>query len=40
MCIRDSYYYLYPHQYDLLLTLTGFRLTAIYGDYDLSLIHI
>lgn len=31
---RLRYYYLYPHQYDLLLTLTGFRLKAIYGDYD------
>ncbi len=31
---KVRYHYLYPHQYDLLLTLTGFRLTAIYGDYD------
>jgi SAM-dependent methyltransferase len=31
---RLRLHYLYPHQYDLLLTLTGFRLTAIYGDYD------
>ncbi len=30
---RLRYYYLYPHQYDLLLTLTGFRLLALYGDY-------
>jgi SAM-dependent methyltransferase len=29
-------HYLYPHQYDLLLTLTGFRMTALYGDYDRS----
>jgi len=28
------YHYLYPHQYDLLLALTGFRLTALAGDYD------
>jgi SAM-dependent methyltransferase len=33
---RFRYHYLYPHQYDLLLTLTGFRLSALYGDYDLS----
>lgn len=33
---RLRYYYLYPHQYDLLLTLTGFHLSAIYGDYDRS----
>jgi SAM-dependent methyltransferase len=33
---RLQLHYLYPHQYDLLLTLTGFRLTAIYGDYDRS----
>ncbi len=31
---RLRYYYLYPHQYDLLLTLTGFRLLALYGDYN------
>lgn len=31
------YHYLYPHQYDLLLTLTGFRLLALYGDYNESL---
>lgn len=36
---RVRYYYLYPHQYDLLLTLTGFRLTAIYGNYDGSDFH-
>lgn len=28
------YYYLYPHQFDLLLAVTGFRLAAIYGEYD------
>lgn len=28
------YHYLYPHQYDLLFSLTGFRLVAILGDYD------
>jgi SAM-dependent methyltransferase len=33
---RLRLHYLYPHQYDLLLTLTGFRLTTIYGDYDRS----
>lgn len=31
---RLRYFYLYPHQYDLLLTLTGFRLAVICGDYD------
>ena len=31
MCIRDS---LYPHQYDLLFGLTGFRLLGFLGDYD------
>ncbi|MBP6016308.1 MAG: class I SAM-dependent methyltransferase [Candidatus Promineofilum sp.] len=31
---RLRYHYLYPHQYDLLLTLTGYRLTALSGDYD------
>jgi SAM-dependent methyltransferase len=31
---RQRLHYLYPHQYDLLLTLTAFRLTAIFGDYD------
>ena len=30
---RLRYFYLYPHQYDLLLTLTGYRLLALYGDY-------
>ncbi len=31
---RLRYHYLYPHQYDLLFSLTGFRLTALLGDYD------
>jgi SAM-dependent methyltransferase len=31
---RMRYHYLYPHQYDLLLSLTGFRLIALAGDYD------
>lgn len=31
---RLRYFYLYPHQYDLLLSLTGFRLMSIAGDYD------
>lgn len=31
---RLRYHYLYPHQYDLLLALTGFRLIALAGDYD------
>lgn len=31
---RLRYNYMYPHQFDLLLTLTGFRLAAIYGGYD------
>lgn len=30
---RLRYFYLYPHQYDLLLTLTGYRLLALQGDY-------
>lgn len=36
---RLRYYYLYPHQYDLLLTLTGFRLLALYGDYASGAFH-
>ena len=28
------YFYLYPHQYDLLLTLTGFRLVNLFGGYE------
>lgn len=28
------YHYFYPHQYELILTLTGFRMMALYGDYD------
>ena len=31
---RVRYHYFYPHQYDLLFGLTGFRLTAFHGDYD------
>lgn len=31
---RLRYHYFYPHQYDLLLGLTGFRLTALFGNYD------
>ena len=31
---RLRYHYLYPHQYDLLLGLTGLRLAALLGDYD------
>lgn len=31
---RLRYHYLYPHQYDLLLSLTGFRLIGLAGDYD------
>jgi len=31
---RLRYHYFYPHQYDLLLGLTGFRLAALFGDYD------
>ncbi|MCA9867164.1 MAG: class I SAM-dependent methyltransferase [Anaerolineae bacterium] len=36
---RLRYHYLYPHQYDLLLTLTGFRLASLSGDYDGSPFH-
>ncbi len=28
------YHYFYPHQYDLLFGLTGFRLLGLLGDYD------
>ncbi len=31
---RMRYYYLYPHQYQLLLSLTGYRLVSLQGDYD------
>lgn len=31
---RLRYHYLYPHQYDLLMGLTDFRLSALLGDYD------
>jgi SAM-dependent methyltransferase len=30
------YHYYYPHQFDLLFGLTGFRLVAFQGDYDAS----
>lgn len=33
------YYYLYPHQFELLFALTGFRMLALYGDYDGSPFH-
>lgn len=32
--VQMRYHYLYPHQFDLLLGLTGFRLIALHGDYD------
>jgi|CXWK01.1.fsa_nt_gi SAM-dependent methyltransferase len=32
--VTMRYHYLYPHQYDLLLSLTGFRLLGFLGDYD------
>lgn len=32
--VQDAYHYLYPHQLDLALQRSGFRLEAIYGDYD------
>jgi hypothetical protein len=32
--VRMRYHYLYPHQFDLLLGLSGFRLLALQGDYD------
>lgn len=31
--VHLRYHYLYPHQYDLLLSLTGYRLTSIAGGY-------
>ncbi len=31
---RLRYHYLYPHQYDLLLGLTGFRLAGLGGGYE------
>ena len=33
---KSTYHYRFPHQLDLLLQQTGFKLTAIYGDYDRS----
>ena len=36
---RLRYHYLYPHQYELLLTLTGYRLMSLSGDYDGSPFH-
>ena len=32
--VTMRYHYLYPHQYDLLFGLTGFRLLGFLGDYD------
>jgi len=32
--VTMRYHYLYPHQYDLLFNLTGFRLLGFLGDYD------
>ena len=32
--IRQRYHFLYPHQFDLLFGLTGFRLLALHGSYD------
>jgi SAM-dependent methyltransferase len=32
--VTMRYHYLYPHQYDLLFSLTGFRLLGFLGDYD------
>jgi len=32
--VESAYHYRFPHQLDLLLQQTGFKLTAIYGDYD------
>ena len=31
---ESTYHYRFPHQLDLLLQQTGFKLTTIYGDYD------
>jgi SAM-dependent methyltransferase len=35
--VQADYHYLFPHQIDLLLQETGFRLTDISGDYDRSI---
>jgi SAM-dependent methyltransferase len=32
--VQTDYHYLFPHQIDLLLQETGFRLTDLAGDYD------
>ncbi len=32
--ISQRYHFLYPHQFDLLFGLTGFRLLALHGGYD------
>ena len=32
--VKLRYHYFYPHQYDLLFGLTGFRLLGLLGDYD------
>ncbi|MEZ4518636.1 MAG: class I SAM-dependent methyltransferase [Chloroflexota bacterium] len=32
--VEMRYAYLYPHQYDLLLSQSGLRLVTLYGDYD------
>jgi ubiquinone/menaquinone biosynthesis C-methylase UbiE len=35
--VQTDYHYLFPHQIDLLLQETGFRLTDLSGDYDGSI---
>lgn len=35
--VQAHYHYLFPHQIDLLLQETGFRLTDLSGDYDNSI---
>jgi SAM-dependent methyltransferase len=35
--VKSSYYYRFPHQLDLLLQQTGYKLKAIFGDYDQSI---
>lgn len=32
--VEADYYYIYPHQVELLLRQAGFRMAAIYGDYE------
>ena len=34
--VKSSYYYRYPHQLTLLLEQTGFKIIAVYGDYNYS----